>query len=171
MDSSIGQCTPFGMKQNEPSVNTAELSVAKKLSRYGHDRAEVPAYEIGMVLHGLGERAEDDARLGQLLLEGRGHRHRVDDRVDRHAAEALLLGEGDPELVEHGPQFGVDLVEARQRGLRLRGRVVADVLVVDRPVVDVLPVRLGESEPVAVGAQAPFEQPLRLVLLGRDQSG
>ena len=28
VDSSIGQFTPFGMKQNEPSVNTAEFSAA-----------------------------------------------------------------------------------------------------------------------------------------------
>ena len=122
-----------------------------------------------MVLDGLGERAEDDAGLGELLLEGRGHRHRVDDGVHGHPAETLLLGERDPELVEHRPQFGVDLVKARQRGLGPRGGVVADVLVVDGSVGDVLPVRLGESQPVAVGAQAPFEQPLRLVLLGRDQ--
>ncbi len=29
VDSSIGQRTPFGTNTNEPSVNTAELSVAK----------------------------------------------------------------------------------------------------------------------------------------------
>ena len=122
-----------------------------------------------MVLDRFGERAEDDAGFGQLLLEGRGHRHRVDDRVHRHPAETLLLGEGDPELVEHRPQLGVDLVEARQRGLGLGGGVVDDVLVVDGSVGDVLPGRLGERQPVAVRAQAPFEQPLRLVLLGCDQ--
>jgi len=32
VDSSIGQRTPFGTKQKDPSLNTAELSVAKKLS-------------------------------------------------------------------------------------------------------------------------------------------
>src|ERR1019366_9940020 len=47
--------------------------------------------------------------------------------------------------------------------------VVADVLVVDGPVGNVLPGRFGESQPVAVRARAPFEQPLRLVLLGGDQ--
>ena len=55
-------------------------------------------------------------------------------------------------------------------GLGLRGRVVADVLVVDRLVGDVLPGRLGQRQPVAVRAQAPFEQPVWLVLLGGDQS-
>src|SRR5438105_13322187 len=31
----MGQRTPFGTYTNEPSVNTAELSAAKKLSLYG----------------------------------------------------------------------------------------------------------------------------------------
>jgi len=103
----------------------------------GDDRAEVLAHEIWMVLDGFGEGAEDDAGLGKLLLEGRGDRHRVDDRVHRHAAEALLLREGDPELVEHRPQLGVDLVEARQCGLGLGRCVVADVLIIDGRIADV----------------------------------
>src|SRR5512135_2359647 len=41
VESSIGQRTPFGMKQKEPSEKTAELSVAKKLSEYG---TTVPRY-------------------------------------------------------------------------------------------------------------------------------
>jgi Fe-S cluster assembly protein SufB len=35
VDSSIGQRTPLGTYTNEPSLNTAELSAAKKLSLYG----------------------------------------------------------------------------------------------------------------------------------------
>src|SRR5215510_3169808 len=35
VESSIGQRTPLGTKQNDPSVNTAELSAAKKLSVIG----------------------------------------------------------------------------------------------------------------------------------------
>src|SRR5258705_4394340 len=35
VDSSIGQRTPLGMKQNEPSENTALLRAAKKLSLVG----------------------------------------------------------------------------------------------------------------------------------------
>src|SRR5690606_37267991 len=41
VDSSIGQRTPFGTYTNEPSLNTAEFRVAKKLSRYG---TTVPRY-------------------------------------------------------------------------------------------------------------------------------
>src|SRR5450756_1148572 len=35
VDSSIGHFTPFGTNTKEPSVKTAEFSVAKKLSVYG----------------------------------------------------------------------------------------------------------------------------------------
>src|ERR1051325_6783024 len=35
VESSIGQCTPLGMKQNEPSENTALFKAAKKLSLVG----------------------------------------------------------------------------------------------------------------------------------------
>src|SRR5205085_11029214 len=41
VDSSIGQRTPGGTYTNEPSENTAELSVAKKLSDIG---TTVPRY-------------------------------------------------------------------------------------------------------------------------------
>src|ERR1051325_2324924 len=41
VDSSIGQRTPSGTYTNEPSENTAELSVAKKLSEVG---TTVPRY-------------------------------------------------------------------------------------------------------------------------------
>src|SRR5213079_2509448 len=41
VDSSIGQRTPLGTYTNEPSVNTAELRAAKKLSECG---TTVPRY-------------------------------------------------------------------------------------------------------------------------------
>ena len=82
--------------------------------RVRHDRAEVLPHEIGMVLHRFGERAEDDADLGQLRLEGRRHRNAVEHGVDRDAREQLLLIEGNAELVECLPDFRVDLVEALQ---------------------------------------------------------
>src|SRR5437762_10409997 len=41
VDSSSGQRTPLGTYTNDPSVNTAELSAAKKLSLYG---TTVPTY-------------------------------------------------------------------------------------------------------------------------------
>ena len=159
----------LGDEAERPVGEHRRVEGGEEVVPVGHHRPQVGTYQVRMVLHRLGERTEDDADLGQLLLEGRGHRHRVDDGVDRHTAEPLLLGQGDTELVEHGPNLGVDLVEAGQLRLRLRGRVVDDVLVVDRPVVDVLPVRLLQRDPVPVGPQTPLDQPVRLPLLRRDQ--
>ena len=112
VDSSIGQRTPFGMYANEPSLKTAELSVAKKLSVYGTTVPEILPHQLRMVLHRLGERAEDDAELRQLLLERRGHRDAVEHRVDRDAREQLLLVERDAELLEGPPDLRIDLVQA-----------------------------------------------------------
>ena len=69
------------------------------------------------------------------------------------------------------PQLRIDLVEALQLLLRLRGGVVDDVLVVDRRERDVRPpARLLHRQPVAVRLQPPLEQPVRLALLGGDEA-
>jgi len=126
-----------------------------------------------MVLHRVGEGAEDHALLGELLLERRGDRDAVEDRVDRHTRQPLLLVEGDPELLEGTPHLGIDFVQARERLLRLRRSVVDDVLVVDRGMTDVRPGRLTrlllELLPMTKRPQAPVEHELRFVLLGGDQ--
>src|SRR5437879_3149963 len=127
-----------------------------------------------MVLHGLGEGAEDDAELGELFFEGCRHRDAVEDRVDCDAGQALPLGERNAKLLEGLQELGVDLVEARgPLALPLRGRVVDDLLVVDGRVGDVGPLRLPgpalQLAPVAIRAQAPLEHELGLALLGRDQ--
>ncbi len=49
-----------------------------------HDRAEIFAHQLGMGLHRLGDRAEDHAGLGQLLLEGGDHRDAIEHGIDRH---------------------------------------------------------------------------------------
>ena len=123
-----------------------------------------------MVLHRLGERTEDDAELGELLLERGRHRHTVEHRVHRDAGQQFLLVERNPELLEGPPDLGIDLIEALERRLFLRRGVINDVLVVDRPVRNVRPGRLLHREPHAIGLEAPLEQPLGLALLGRDQA-
>jgi len=150
------------MYANEPSLKTAEFSAAKKLS-------EVLLDQLRMVVHRLGERHENDPQAGELVAESRRDRDAVEHRVDGDAGEDLLLVDRDAELVECGAHFRIDFVEAVQHLLLLRRRVVNDVLVVDRVVLDVLPGRLFHREPEAIRLQAPLEQPLRLVLLLRDQ--
>src|SRR5437773_12124110 len=116
-----------------------------------------------MLLDGVRERGEDDPELVQLLLERRRHGDAVEDRVDRHARQGGALLEGDAELLVHRLDLRVHLVVVR--GLLFRGRVVVRVLVVDRAVVDVRPLRLLHREPVLVRAETPLEEPCRLALL------
>src|SRR5690606_10382202 len=66
-----------------------------------HDAAEVFAYQLGVVLHGFGDRAEDHARFGQLLLERGGDGDAVEYRVD---------GNGGARRGELGGAFGRRLV-------------------------------------------------------------
>ncbi len=138
--------------------------------RVRHDRSEVLLDEVGVLLDRLGERAEDDSHLLELVAEGRRDRNRVEDGVDRHAGELGPLAQGDAELLVGLEQLRVDLFERLRPVLPgLRRRVVDDRLVVDRRVVDVLPGRLLHGEPVAVRLQAPLEHPLGLVLLRGDE--
>ena len=85
--------------------------------------------------------------LRQLLAERRRHRHRVEHRVDGDAGEQLLFDQRNPELVERRANLGIDFVHAAELLLLFRRGVVADRLVVDRLVLDVLPRRLGHLEP------------------------
>src|SRR5438093_13510598 len=66
-------------------------------------------------------------------------------------------------------QLGVHLLQVLQLGTLLRGRVVADRLVVDGAVLHVRPMGLGHLHPVAVRLEAPVEHPFRLALLRRDE--
>ncbi len=126
-------------------------------------------HELRVLLHRFAERAEDDSELGQLALHRRADGNGIEDRVDGDARKPLLLVERYAELGVRAEQLGIDLVEAPQlRGL-LGRRVIADALVVYLRIGDVRPVRLLHREPPAIGFQTPLEQPLRLVLLERDQ--
>ena len=72
-----------------------------------------------MVLHRLGEGAEDDAQLGQLVLEGGRHRDAVEDGIDGDAGQPLLLVQRDAQLLEGPPHLRIDFVEAVELLLRL----------------------------------------------------
>ena len=122
-----------------------------------------------MVVHRFGERAEDHAGLGEGRLERGGHRDRVDDGVDGDVAQQLLLVQRDAELVEHLANLWIDVVDAVEYRLLLRRRPVADRLVVDRGDLQLRPVGFVHLRPGLVRRQPPVEQPLGLVLLGRDQ--
>ncbi len=69
-----------------------------------------------MVLHRFRERAEDDAELGQLVPKRRGDRDAVEDGIHGDARQHHLLDERNAELLEGLPDFGIDLVHARELG-------------------------------------------------------
>src|SRR5207245_1282143 len=122
-----------------------------------------------MFVDRLGERAEDDPELREPGLERRRDGDAVEDRIDRDAGEAFLLDQRDSELLVQIPDLRIDVLEAVHRLLRLRRGVVDDVLVVDRWIGDVRPLRLLHCEPVAVRPETPLEEPLGFVLLARNE--
>ena len=135
-----------------------------------------------MLAHRFADGAEDHAGGFQRRFEGGGDRDAVEHRVHRdggglvgHGVRALDPGQDrtllqrDAELLVHGQEFRVHVVEALG-GRALGGGVVVDVLKVDLGVADLGPVRLRHLLPGSEGAQAPFEQPVGLVLLGGDHA-
>ena len=159
------------MKQNEPSVKTAELRRRVEVVGVGHHRAQVLLDQLRVLPDRLGERAEDDPDLLQLLLEGGGDAHAVEDRVHGHAREAGALVQGHPELLVGLEELRVDIGQALGPVLLdLGGRVVGDGLEVDLRVADVGPLRLAHGEPVPERLEPPFRQERRLLLLRGDEA-
>ena len=148
-----------------------------------HHRAEILLHQIGMLAQRLGDRHEDHAGLGQLLLEGGGDRDGIEHRVDRDPRAAAPS----PTLRRRAEQSPARAAECRacrrSRGfpgrsrratsapcLLLRRGVVVEVLVVDRAVIDPRPGRLAHGQPAPIGVEPPLQHPLGLVLLGRDEA-
>ena len=158
------------MKQKEPSEKTAEFSVAKKLSVYGTTEPRYFFTSSGWFWTASEKEQKMMPTFASCSRKVVATETRVEDRVDGDAGELRALAQRNAELLVGLEELRVDVVERLRPVLpRLGRRVVDDRLVVDRRVVDVLPGRLLHREPVAVGLQAPLEQPLRLVLLGGDQ--
>ncbi len=138
------------------------------------------------------DRHEDHARLLQLGLEGGGDRDRIEHGVDgdpagkplaaghlfvefarlalaAHAGENLLLFERNAELLVRAQNLGVDLVERGER-FALGRRIVIEILIVDLGIGHARPVRLAHGQPALEGLEPPRQHPLRLVLLGGDET-
>jgi hypothetical protein len=136
-----------------------------------HDRTEVALHELRVILHGLGEGAEDHSRFAESLLEGGRDRYAVEDGIHGYAGEPGALVQGDTELVVGLEKLGIDVVQAPGAvGLVLRGRVVGNGLEVDGRVVHPGPPGLLHPLPVPEGLEAPVEHELRLALDRGDQA-
>ena len=134
----------------------------------GNDGAQVLPHQVGVLLHRLADGAEDDALLGQFLLEGGLHRHGVHDGIDGRPAQGQTLLQGYAKLVEHLLQLRVHLLVGRLLGQRVG--VVGDALVVHLRHMDVPPAGLLHRLPVVEGLQPEVEEPLGLALLLGDES-
>jgi hypothetical protein len=166
----MGQVTPLGMKQKEPSEDGAVEGRVEVVGE-GHHGAQVLLHQVGVFPHGLAEAAEDDAHLGELLLVGGGDADAIEDHVHGHARESLLFVDGDAELLEGADQLRVHLVHTLVLGhLGLGGRVVDDLLELRLLVVDVGPGGFRHGQPVAVGLEAELQEPLGLTFLGADEA-
>ena len=98
----------------------------------GHHGAQVLLHQLGMILHCLGKRAEDHPVFGELRLESCGHRDAVEDRIHGDAGQHLLLIQRNAQLLVGPQDLGIELIQALQLRLLLRGGVIRDSLIVDR---------------------------------------
>ena len=129
-----------------------------------HHLAQVFPHQVGIVAHGLADGAENHAQLGETLAIGGAHTHAVDNGIHRHAAQCLALLKGYAQFVEGLHQFWIHLALF----LLLGSGKVADVLVVDFGQVHVPPGGLAQRFPVCKRLQTELQQPLRLMLEGRN---
>ncbi len=128
-----------------------------------------------MLADRLRDRHEDHAGLHQFRLERRRDRHRIEHRVDGDArgtldaGKDLLLAQRDAELLVGLENLRIDLVEGLRGRVHLRRGVVIDLVVIDLRVFDPRPGRLLHGEPAAIGVEPPFEHPVGLALLARNE--
>ena len=123
-----------------------------------------------MLLDRFTEGAEHHTVLRQLLLVRGGDRNAVEHSVHSDVAQALLLAQGDPKLVEGLQQLGVHLIKAGLLVLLLRSGVINDVLIIDQRIPQSSPVGLLEGEPMTEGLEPKLQQKRRLLFFGRNQT-
>ena len=140
----------------------------KEIVRHRNDAAEIFLHQIRIVADGLRNRAEDDARLFQLFLEGGDDRHAVENGIHRDARQHLLLLERNAELLIGFEKLGVHLVEAFGPGGLLGRGIIVSVLIVHRRIEHLGPCRLFHVLPAAERFQTPFQHPFRFVLFRGD---
>ena len=95
--------------------------------------------------------------------------HGVHHGIHGHSHLQFLLFQRNAEFVEGVEKLGVDLFERFGPFFLHRRCVIAYCLEVDFGYVKMGPVGRGEREPVAVGLQAEFEQPVGLSFAGGDK--
>ena len=85
-----------------------------------------------MVLHGLAERAEDNAHVVQFFFERRGDGNAVKNGVYGNARQPLLLSQRNAQFLKRFQQFRVYFVQTVQYFFGLGRGVVDDFLIIYR---------------------------------------
>ena len=148
-----------------------------------HNLAEPFFHQLRIFTNRFGNRTEDHASFFQLRTEGGGDGYAIENRIHRnpttrhpailaafHAREQFLLGNRDTQLFIDAQDFGIDLVQTAQLGLRLGRSVIIGILIIDRINVELGPIGHLHRQPMAIGLQPPFEHPFGLILLGGDET-
>jgi hypothetical protein len=138
--------------------------------RVRHHGTQVLLHQLRVFSHGLAEAAEDNAHFGEFFLVGGGDADTVEDHVDGHACQSLLLIDGNAKFLEGADQLGVHLVHALVLGrLLLGGGIVDDLLEIGLLVMDIGPGGFCQGQPVAIGLEAELQEPLWFAFLGADE--
>ena len=161
-----GAAHPLGDVAERTVAENGRIQCGEVVVAGGDYAGQVLAHQVRVLLHGLGERTEDDAFLGQGFAEGGGDGHRVKDGVHGHdASQGFALLEGNAQFVESLGQFGIDLLGTVF--VLLGSGKIDNVLKINGRHVQVRPVRHRHGLPLAQGVQAEFQQPLGFFLPGR----
>src|SRR5215475_9912893 len=148
------------MYAKEPSLKTALLSAAKKLSFCG---TTVPRYF--RTSSGCSFTASPNEQKMMPSAASCSLNVVATETLSNTASTATPA-----RILRTYEKLGVDLVERFRRGLLLRRGVIARGLVIDRRKFDLGPFRRRHLAPGAKGLQSPFEQPFRLALFCRDEA-
>ena len=122
-----------------------------------HDGTEILAYQVRILLHRLGERAEQDTQFSEFLAESGTHRDGIHHGIDRNTTQRCTLLKRDAELVKSLLQLGVNL--RLLLCLAARIGIIRYLLVIYLREADVAPRRLLQGFPIAESLQAQVKQP------------
>ncbi len=154
----------FGDIDERPVRKHRGIQAGEKVVRVRHDRPQIFFHQIGVVLHGFGNRRKDNALLGQPVAERRRDGNAVEHSVNGDAGQHFAF-------VQRHAKFFIGFHQLRINFrflVRFRRGVIINVLIVDRRIFNLCPARFRHGQPVAVGFQPEIQQPFGFVFFGRN---
>ena len=121
-----------------------------------------------MLANGLADAAKDDAFLAQFLLKSGFHRDRIHDGIHSCSTQSQTLFQRNAQLIERFFQLRINLFVFGFAGQRVC--IIGYVLVIYLGKMQMSPRGLLLFLPILIGLQTEIQQPLRLILLLRNQA-